>query len=116
MLTRLPDYWFSVVGKTQRRSVTLDSSGGPVTTYADFLTNLPMRLVSKGGGESGGQSRLTTQSPVTIYVQNAPDIVATDRIVCSGDVYDIQSVYNPDEADVYLIIGCTIVEPSGVGA
>ncbi len=116
MLTSLPSWWFSKVGKTQRIITTLDSSGGPAESYVDYLTNLPMRLVSKGGGESGGQARLTTQSPVTIYVQNAPDIVATDLIVYDGSVYDIQSVYNPDEADVYLIIGCTIVEPSGVGA
>ncbi len=115
MLTRLPDYWFNHTGSTQRRTVTV-TDGSVGVTYADNLTNLPMRLVSKGGGEAGGTPRLNTQSPITIYVQNAPDIVATDRIVYNGNVYDIESVYNPDEADVYLIINATEVQPSGVGA
>ncbi len=115
MLTSLPSYWYTKIAKTQRPAVTV-TDGSVSVAYADYLTNLPMRLVPKGGGEAGGTPRLNTQNPVTIYVQNAPDIVATDRIVYNGNVYDVESVNNPDEADVYLIIGATEVQPSGVGA
>ena len=112
----IPHTWFDKVGKTQRRAVGQDSGGGVIVTYADYLTNVPMRIVPAAGGETGGQSRLTSQNPTTIYVQGAPDILTTDRIVWDASVYDLTSVNNPDEQGVYLIISGYQVLPSGVGA
>lgn len=112
----LPDYWFSATGTTQRRAVGQDSGGGVVVTYTDYLTGLPMRIVPKRGGERGGQRRLTSENPTTIYVGGSPDILATDRIVFNAKVYDVQSVSNPDEQGAYLILDCELVLPAGVGA
>ncbi len=115
MINRLPAYWFKDTGKTQRRSVAV-TNGSVATTYADYLTNVPMRLVPHGGGENGNQERLNTQNPDAIYTNGSLDITATDRIVFNSRVYDIVSVNNFDEAGTYMKMDCTEVQPSGVGS
>lgn len=115
MITSLPDYWFNKSANTQRRYVATDA-GSVVATYSNYLTGVQIRVVPASGGESGGQGRLTTNNPVTIYGNGAPDIVATDRIVFDSEVYDITSVNNPDEQDAYLIMTGYKVMPAGVGS
>ncbi len=115
MLTSLPDYWFNLTGKTQRRTVTT-TNGSVAVSYADNLTNLAARLVVGGGGETTSAARLESESPYKLYFQGAPDILTTDRFVYSNRVFDITNVNNFDEAAVYTRCDAAEVQPSGVGA
>ncbi len=116
MLQSLPAYWFDKTAKTQRRSTALDTGGGVVATYADYLTGQQVRLVVGKGGENGSQDRLSSQSPFRIYFSGAPDVKATDRVVFSSRVFDITNVNDFDAAAVYTRADATEVSPSGVGA
>ena len=117
MMRQLPRYWFNQTGKTQRATNTV-TAGSVATTYADNLTNLPMRLVAKGGSERVGSAIGHDVNNYTIYVNGnpAPDIIATDRVVFSARVFDIVQVNNPDESGAFLQLTCNEVMPSGVGA
>lgn len=116
MIRRLPPYWFNKSGKTQRRTVTRDSGGGPIITYADNLTGLRMRFNAKGGTERGSRGRMNTNNSDVVYVNGAPDIVTTDRIVFDSRVFDVTNKQNPDEVGAFLRLEVAEVMPSGVGA
>lgn len=115
MIRRLPPYWFNKTGKTQRGTTTT-TNGSVATVYTDYLASIRLRFNPKGGAEHEGAGRLTTFSNYIIYVNGAPDITATDRIIFDNSVFDVLNVNNVDEAGAYLKIEAAQVEPSGVGA
>lgn len=110
----IPYRWFNEIGKTQRPSITQDSGGGVVNTYADYLANVPMRLNIPKGGWAIVKARETGFLTVKFYLPTnpVPDIRPKDRIVLNSTVYDVSAIRNPDLAGGYLILDATTAYPS----
>jgi len=113
-MNSIPAYWFNATGKTQRLTVSRDSGGGVINTYADYLTSVAMRFNVPSGNQQAGRARIDGVKTVKIFISGAPDIVANDRIVYSARVFDIKAVRNVDEAGVFLTIDAVEVQPSAV--
>lgn len=101
---------------TQRLSVTYGSSGGPISSYANYLTNVQGRFNPLKGTEVGSQGRLNSEVMGKFYCNGSPDIIATDRLVFNNRVFDIKDVRNNDEIGAFLTLDIIEVLPSGVGA
>lgn len=114
MITQLPAYWFNLSCTTQRSTQTADSGGGVVTTWADNLTGVPMRMNIPSGNSEAQRERINGVLVTKFYVNGnpSPDILNSDRIVYAGNVYDIKAVRDFDQSGVYLTIDATKVDPA----
>ena len=116
-MTRLPPHWWTTTVSTQRRSVTQDASGSVLLNYTgSYLTGQLARIVEESAKENSEPNRINTVKLTTVYVDGAPDILETDRIIWTDPssaqhVYDIQAVVNPDKLGVYTICSCLEVKP-----
>lgn len=114
MIRQLPSYWFPLTITTQRGTASVDSGGGPVTTYATNLT-LQARMNIPSGNKEAHWDRINGTLVTKWFINGnpAPDIAGgTDRIVYGTRVFDIKAVRNFDSAGVYLTIDTVEVSPS----
>ena len=110
----IPQRWFNQLGSTQRGTVSSDSGGGIIRSYADYLTNVPMRLNVPSGSWEDRSDRANAQLVVKIYVpcNPTPDIKEKDRVILCGDVYDVSAIRDTDGAGVFLTLDATKVSPA----
>jgi SPP1 family predicted phage head-tail adaptor len=78
---------------------------GPIITYETFLTTWAAIEPIRGTDVvRGGQ--ITTQAYITITMPYQPGINASHRVSCLKGNFIIQSVENPLERDVLLVLNC----------
>jgi head-tail adaptor len=116
MIRSLPAYWFNVTGSTQRAIPSVDSGGGPVSTWATNIASLPMRFNVPSGALDIEHTRFNSELIVKIFVNGnpVPDITDKDRIIYGSRVFDIKAIRNVDESGVFLTIDAVEVLPSAV--
>ena len=73
-----------------------------------------MRMNVPSGHQQAQRERINGVLVTKFYVNGnpAPDITNGDRIVYSGDVYDIVAVRNFDASGIYLTIDAVKVDPA----
>lgn len=103
----------------QNATTSRDSGGSVIKTWATLVNFVPCRIVGFRGDEKNRGGRINANSTHKIYCNVSDvetylsDITSTSRILSRDRYFDVTYVYNPDELDVYLIIECTEVQPSG---
>lgn len=114
MIRQLPTYWFNILCDTQRAVQSVDTGGGPVSTWATNLSSVPMRANFPSGNQEAHGGRISATLDAKFYVNGnpAPDILPTDRIVFGTRVFDIKAVKDVDQAGVFLTIDTVEVQPS----
>lgn len=115
MIRQLPPYWFNITCSTQRGTQSVDSGGGPVTTYATNIAAIQMRANFTSGDQEVHGQRINGILVTKFFVNGnpSPDIVAnTDRILYGTRVFDIKAVRDVDQAGVFLTIDTVEVSPS----
>jgi len=81
----------------QKRTITRDSFGDAVESWADWRTSIPARQIYRSGGESFGASeqRVATRTVVfRIRYLSLGDVLdpAAYRITFGGQVYDVRAI------------------------
>ena len=76
----------------QRKTVESDKQGGFTESWANAYQDVPARIASKGGSESGSAGRQDLQLDYTLAVGYDQSILQTDRIVHTSGTYEVQSV------------------------
>lgn len=79
----------------QRRTLSRDAGGSPVTAWATHLANVPMFMQPRSGSENVRYSREANQPFVAFYCAANLDIQEKDRLLVGSKTFDIQVVTKP---------------------
>ncbi len=87
----------------QRRSLTLDATGGNVEAWTT-LRRLRGRVQPLSGAEQALYSRDQEQVNGKAYFPGVVDITSADRLSFRGKIASVVNVRNPDEMDRYTVV------------
>ena len=76
----------------QRKTLASDQQGGFTETYANAYQNVAARITSDWGSEPLSENRREPQLDFTLTVAYDQSINHADRVVRSGETYEIQSI------------------------
>lgn len=88
---------------TQRKTTSVDASGGITETWANYLT-LSCRIQPLSAREQQLYSRETEVVTHKIYFPGTPDITPSHRIVYGSNTFEVKGVRNIDHLDRFLTV------------
>lgn len=103
---------FVHTAKTQRATVSKDSGGGEILTWADNLTGVKGRFNAMGGLEYIGKGRIVTDGKSKFYTAPNQDITQKDRLIYNARTFDIVNITDFDELGIYVRLEMDEVLPS----
>jgi SPP1 family predicted phage head-tail adaptor len=87
----------------ERKVSAPDGAGGVVLTWAAQF-NLRAMVKPSAGTESQRHGRLEASTTHKIYLRYAAGLLASDRILFKGRYFNIRSILNIEERDLWLEI------------
>ena len=76
----------------QRKTLTSDKQGGYTEDFVNVYQNVAARITSDGGDEPLSENRREPQLDFTLTVAYDQSISHADRVVRSGEIYEVQSI------------------------
>lgn len=95
----------------QRVSVAVTAAGSTQKTYTNHLVGIPARVQPRGGTELEHNGRDQARATVVIYVAGTMDVIASDRVLHGGKVYDVENVNDFQYAQVLKRLDCEEPKP-----
>lgn len=100
------------IGKLRRRitircaTLTQNSIGEMVQSWADFARNVPAQIVPANGKEAIQAAQVNAQQQVIVCIRYLPGVSPQMRIIYGTRTFEINSVMNKEERNREMEIVC----------
>lgn len=108
---RTPTHLLTETVSVQRPTYSTGTAGGTAPTYASHLTDIAAAVQPQEGNEFDEAGREHATSRATVFAAGTHDVKPGDRLVWGSKKFNIQSVKNPQAANVLLKLDCEELTP-----